>query len=75
MKPLREGRISIAEQAKVRGVDVPEGKTVAELKLLGFDCDPEWQDHWILRACEYSPTGYSLVVRFDAIAAVFDLAN
>lgn len=73
--PLREGRVSIAIQAAQRGVAMPVGNTVVELRRRGFDVDPHWPDIGILREDSNSPTGYVIAWSgFDENTAIYSLA-
>lgn len=58
VEPLKPGRIALHIQAAVFGVDVPVGKTVAEIKAAGFDVDPDWAEDAVMVAHPNSPTGY-----------------
>jgi len=60
IKPLKEGRESIAAQAARRGADVPVGSTVEELRNMGYDVDPDWPFCAVLEASDDSPTGYCI---------------
>lgn len=74
IKPLRKGRISIADQARARRVDVPVNVTVGELKMRGFDCDPDWDDAWLHQCNADSPTGYVVTNPFNENIAIYALA-
>lgn len=62
IEPLREGRISIKDQAARARIPVPVGATVKELEEHGFDVDPLWPRHARLAEESASPTG--LVVKW-----------
>ncbi len=74
IKPLREGRVSIKDQAIARGVALPLNKTVAELKKLGFDVDSDWALVDIFVEAPKSPTGYGIASRFNPETAIYALA-
>lgn len=65
IKPLREGRVSIAEQAKRKGELVPLHFSVEQLILCGYDVDPEWKVGWILVESSLSPTGYAMARKVE----------
>lgn len=73
--PLREGRVSLKDQAVLRGLATPVGKTVEELCKLGYDVDPSWERGAMLREDEDSPTGYVIVWPFNENAAIYALAH
>lgn len=60
--PLREGRVSIKDQAAKARISVPVGATVKELEEQGFDVDPSWPRHARLAEDPASPTG--LVIKW-----------
>lgn len=64
IRPLREGRVSLKDQAAKRGLAVPVGKTVAELRLLNFDTDPDWPDTAVLSPDVESSTGFVVAAPF-----------
>jgi hypothetical protein len=66
VQPLRDGRESIAAQAARRGVDVPVGSTVEELRNMGYDVDPDWPLCAVVEANSDSPTGYC--VKFPQVS-------
>lgn len=59
--PLGEGRVAIRDQARIRGVEIPVGKTVTEIAGLGFDVDPTWELDAVLVRSKDSPTGYAIL--------------
>ena len=73
--PMREGRVSLKDQATLRGLAVPVGKTVEELRALGYDVDPSWEHNAILREDAGSPTGYIIVAPFNENVAIYALAH
>jgi len=58
--PLREGRVSIRDQANAMGVPAPIGHLVRDLAALGFDVDPEWPLDGVVTEDGDSPTGISI---------------
>lgn len=60
IEPLKPGRIALHVQAAALGVEVPVGKTVAEIKAAGFDVDPDWAEDAVIVAHPNSPTGYAV---------------
>lgn len=73
--PLADGRVSIKDQANKLGLDLPIGKTVAEVRSLGFDTDPDWPDHAIIKINDDSPTGLVVWWPWDGNSTVFMMAN
>lgn len=72
---LKPGRTSIADQAKARGVETPEGKTVAQIEALGFDVDPDWPRYAILRKADNCETGYGLFEPITHDTRIYALAT
>lgn len=75
IRPLREGRAGLKDQAAKLGVAVPVGKTVAEIRSQGFDTDPDWPDGAVLRPHSESPTGFVIELGHDEQIAVWALAT
>jgi hypothetical protein len=74
--PLKPGRRSMRDQAHDRGEPVPVGRTVAQLRIMGYDTDPDWPDDGALFEDENSPTGYAIRFRaFDEGIALWSLAH
>lgn len=65
IEPLREGRVSIKDQAVRAQVPVPIGSTVEELEARGFDVDPSWPRYARLAEDSASPTG--LVIKWPVL--------